>query len=143
MLVGLHYIHLHLSNLLFVCSGNSETLCLQEQIRFLVSVMGGEQPPDLPEGFPKLEVPPGLADVFCKYCRRSKYTTINTILSPQFAIETNQTTLRWRRERGNQCAPCLAFQSRKSTKTKFKPHNVTRLWFLLSIFQSNSKQPLN
>lgn len=77
--------------------------------------------------FPELAVPNGERDVLCKLCRRSKWTTPNTTMSRQMALQTGQLTLRWRRERGFQCAPCYNYQGKKSTPDKFKAHAVPRL----------------
>lgn len=77
------------------------------------------------EEWPELSVPPGQADVFCKYCRRSKYTTPNTVVGLQQAKETNALTLRWRRERGNLCAPCHAYQARRDTPDEFRTAAVS------------------
>ena len=82
---------------------------------------------DVPaDDLPPLVVPEGAVDVLCKFCNRSKFTTPNATLSPQYAIPLGQRTLRWRRERGNVCSSCFNFQSRKSTKAKFKAAAV--LW---------------
>lgn len=78
-----------------------------------------------PVQFPELKVPPGVADVLCKYCRRSKYTTPNTTMPPEVAIASNQLTLRWRRERGTQCAPCYNYQAKRNTPEKYQAAEVS------------------
>ena len=78
-----------------------------------------------PEEWPELTVPPGQTDVFCKFCRRSKYTTRNTVVGLQQAVETNAVTLRWRRERGNLCAPCHGYQARRDTPDEFRTAAVS------------------
>ena len=74
--------------------------------------------------FPALSIPPNCVDVLCKFCRRSKYLTPNTTVSKAQAVATNQLTIRWRRERGTQCAPCVNFQAKKDTPDEFRTHQV-------------------
>ena len=87
-----------------------------------------DAPDGLPPDFPELKVPEGAVDIQCKFCKRSKYLTINTTVPPSQALAQQQLTLRWRRERGNQCAPCLNFQARKATPSKFRTHMALRLF---------------
>lgn len=93
-----------------------------------------DAPDGLPPEFPELKIPEGQADIQCKFCKRSKFLTINTTVSPSQALALQQLTLRWRRERGNQCAPCLNFQARKATPSKFRAHLALRL-FKANTFQ--------
>lgn len=80
--------------------------------------------PEQEVDFPTLQLPPGQQDVSCKFCKRSKFLTPNTTMPAAQAIATNQLTLRWRRERGNICAPCFNFQANKTTPDKFRTLKV-------------------
>lgn len=98
----------------------------------LNSVMEEEQPPEPEEKWPPLEIPIGATDITCKFCKRSKFLTPNTTMGLKQAIESNALTLRWRRERGNICAPCHGFQARKETEDEFR--TAAASW--LNIYES-------
>ena len=79
------------------------------------------------EQWPALTVPQGSVDITCKYCGRSRFTSPNRLVSLAMATENDTFTIRWRRERGNLCAPCFNFQANKRTPDKFRTHAASCL----------------
>ena len=78
------------------------------------------------EEWPELSIPVGQQDSFCKFCGRSRYTTRNTLMSLPQAQATGCLSLKWRRERGNICSPCVNFQAHKQTPDKYRTVSATR-----------------
>lgn len=76
-----------------------------------------------------LTIPDGLQDVLCKFCKRSKFLTKNTIACLEEAATTGAWSLRWRRDRGFQCGPCYNYQAKRGTKDKHHPNKVSSLHF--------------